>query len=132
LKGKSPNFANIEEAVHLERFRPYFRLASNTVHAGPKGAYFRLGAYDTDILLAGASNVGLQEAARLTALSLAQITSCLLALRPNLDSGVWTGVLLDLSNKVEQEAVRVMRRIEREERQLRKGQVGKRKRADLY
>ena len=131
LKRKSPNFASVEEAVHLEHFRPYFRLASNTVHAGPKGAYFRLGAYDTDILLAGASNVGLQEAARLTALSLAQITSCLLSLRPNLDSGVWTGVLLDLSNKVEEEAVRVMRRIEREERQLRKGQVVKPKRSRL-
>jgi hypothetical protein len=131
LKGKSPNFANIEEAVHLERFRPYFRLASNTLHAGPKGAYFRLGTYDTNILLAGASNVGLQEAARLTALSLAQITSCLLSLEPNLDSGVWTGVLLDLSNKVEREAVRVMRRIEREELQLRKGQVVKPKRSRL-
>lgn len=125
LKGKPPNFANIEEAVHLERFRPYFRLASNTVHAGPKGAYFRLGTYGIDILLAGPSNVGLEEAARLTALSIAQITSCLLSLRPNLDSGVWTGVLVDLSHKIEGEAVRVMRRIEREERQLRSDQVAR-------
>lgn len=125
LKGKSPNFANIEEAVRLERFRPYFRLASNTVHAGPKGAYFRLGTDEVDVLLAGPSNVGLQEAARLTALSIAQITSCLLSMRPNLDSGVWTGVLLDLSNKVEEEAVRVMRRIEREERQLRSDREAK-------
>ena len=123
LKGQAPTFANIEQAVNLERFRPYFRLASNTLHAGPKGAYFRLGAYDSNILLAGASNVGLQEAARLTALSLAQITSCLLYQNPNLDSGVWTGVLLDLSDMVEREAVRVMRRIEREERQLRNGRV---------
>ena len=74
--------------------------------------------------------MGLQEAARLTSLSLAQITSCLLCLKPNLDSGVWTGVLLDLSNKVEEEAVRVMRRIEREERQLRRGR-GEPKRAEL-
>lgn len=131
LNGKSPNFANIEEAVRLERFRPYFRLASNTVHAGPKGAYFRLGAHDTDILLAGASNAGLEEAARLSALSLAQITSRLLSLAPNLDSGVWTGVLLDLSNKVEEEAVRVMRRMDREERQLREGRIATSKRSRL-
>lgn len=127
LSGKPANFATIEQAVNLERFRPYFRLASNTVHAGPKGAYFRLGAHDANILLAGASNAGLQEAARLSALSVAQITSCLLSLAPNLDSGIWAGVLLDLSNKVEEEAVRVMRRMDREERQLRKGRIVKSK-----
>ena len=120
LKGKSPDFANIEAAVKMERFRPYFRLASNTVHAGPKGAYFRLGLLGNDVLLAGPSNVGLQEAARLTALSIAQITSCLLSLRMKVDSGVWTGVLIDLSSRVEKEAVKVMRRIEREEHQVRR------------
>ena len=124
LKGRSPDFANIEAAVQLEHFRPYFRLASNTVHVGPKGAYFRLGVLDSDVLLTGPSNVGLQEAARLTALSIAQITSCLLSLRMNLDSGVWTGVLLDLSSKIEKEAVRVMRQIEREEHQIRRRSVG--------
>lgn len=118
LNGRSPNFAVIEEAVDLHRFRPYFRLASNTVHAGPKGAYFRLGVIGPDVLLAGASNSGLDEAARLSALSLAQITLCLISLRPTLDSGVWSGVLIDLAKLIEAEAVKVQRGIERKERQL--------------
>lgn len=118
LNGRSANFAVIEEAVNLHRFRPYFRLASNTVHAGPKGAFFRLGIIGPDLLLAGASNAGLDEAARLTALSLAQITSCLLNLRPTLDSGVWSGVLIDLAQMIEAEAVKVQRGIERKERRL--------------
>lgn len=118
LKGRSPNFAVIEEAVNLHRFRPYFRLASNTVHAGPKGAFFRLGVIGSDLLLAGASNAGLDEAARLTALSLSQITSCLVSLRPTLDSGVWSGVLIDLAKMIEAEAVKVQRGIEKKERRL--------------
>jgi hypothetical protein len=116
LKGKDPSFANIEAAVKLDRLRPYFRLASNTVHAGPKGAYFQIGAMGEDILLAGPSNAGLDEAARLAAISLAQITSCLISLRPNLDSGVWSGVLIDIAFKIEAEAVRVQRKLNKDQR----------------
>lgn len=85
-----PTFAAIEEAVDLDKFRPYFRLASNTVHAGAKGTYFSLGIVDDrDVILAGASNAGLEEAGRLLALSLTQITMNLLMVHPNTDSIVW-------------------------------------------
>lgn len=121
LKNPSPTFASIEAAVDLDRFRPYFKLASNTVHAGAKGTFFRLGVLgEQDGILAGASNVGLQEAGRLAALSLAQITTVLLLIRPNTDSIIWSRVLNDLSSKVELQFVKVQRRIEREDRQLRK------------
>lgn len=119
LNKKRPTFADIEEAVQMERFRPYFRLASNTVHAGPKGAVFQLGTMGEDMVLAGASNAGLDEAARLTALSLTQVTSCLLALKPGLDSTIWTGVLIELADKVEAAFVATQRRIERQERMAR-------------
>lgn len=119
LNRKRPTFADIEGAVQMERFRPYFRLASNTVHAGPKGAFFQLGTMGEDMVLAGASNAGLDEAARLTALSLTQVTSCLLALKPGLDSTIWTGVLIDLAGKVEAAFVSTQRRLERQERMAR-------------
>jgi len=122
LKNPNPTFASIEAAVDLDRLRPYFKLASNTVHAGAKGTFFRLGVLgDQDGILAGASNVGLQEAGRLAALSLAQITTALLLIHPNTDSIIWSRVLGSLSSKVELQFVKVQRRIEREERQLRKG-----------
>jgi hypothetical protein len=121
LKNPNPTFASIEAAVDLDRLRPYFKLASNTVHAGAKGTFFRLGLLgDQDGILAGASNVGLQEAGRLAALSLAQITTVLLLIHPNTDSIIWSRVLGSLSSKVELQFVKVQRRIEREERQLRK------------
>lgn len=120
LDNPRPTFASIEAAVDLDRLRPYFKLASNTVHAGAKGTFFRLGILgDHDVILAGASNVGLDEAGRLTALSLAQITSVLLMLHPNTDSIVWCRVLLALSSRAEKQFVKIQRRIEREERQIR-------------
>ncbi len=119
LKNANPSFASIEAAVDLDHLRPYFKLASNAVHAGAKGTFFRLGVMgDQDGILAGASNVGLQEAGRLTALSLAQITTVLLLIHPNTDSIVWSRVLGNLSSKVELQFVKVQRRIERVERQL--------------
>lgn len=121
LQNPNPTFASIEAAVDLDRLRPYFKLASNTVHAGAKGTFFRLGILgEQDSILAGASNVGLQEAGRLAAFSLAQITTVLLLVHPNADSIIWSRVLGDLSSKVELQFVKVQRRIEREERQLRK------------
>lgn len=121
LGSQKPNFSDLESAVKLDAFRPYFRLASNTVHAGSKGTYFRLGILgDSELILAGASNAGLEEAGRLLALSLAQVTAVLLTLHPNTDSVVWGRVLLELSSKVEQQFLRAKRRLEREEREMQK------------
>ncbi|WP_157085047.1 DUF5677 domain-containing protein [Hydrogenophaga palleronii] len=121
LNNPNPSFASIEAAVDFSRLRPYFKLASNSVHAGAKGTFFRLGILgDQNCILVGASNVGLQEAGRLAALSLTQITMVLLLIHPNTDSIIWSRVLGELSLKVEQQFVKVQRRIERKERQLRK------------
>ncbi len=124
LKNRSPSFSQIEGAVDLDRLLPYFKLASNTVHAGPKGAVFRVGSIRTEreVLLAGASNAGLDEAGRLTALSLCQMTACLLMVEPTVDSYVWLKVLLTLSERVEGEFIKVQRRLEREEKK--RGAIG--------
>lgn len=120
LRNPRPTFASIEASVDLDRLRPYVKLASNTVHASAKGTFFRLGVQNgSDAILAGASNFGLDEAGRLVALSLSQITSVLLMLHPNTDSIVWCRVLNALSSKVEKQFIKIQRRIEREERQFR-------------
>jgi hypothetical protein len=121
LNGQKPNFANVESMVNLDKLRPYFRLASNTVHAGAKGTFFRLGIIgESDMILAGASNAGLEEAGRLLAHSLSQITAVLLMLHPNTDGLVWGRALLELSNKVELQFLKVKRKLEREEEELRR------------
>ena len=40
---KSPKFSQIEEASKIDHLRPYYKLASQNVHANPKAAYYRLG-----------------------------------------------------------------------------------------
>ena len=40
---KSPKFSQIEEASKIDHLRPYYKLASQHVHANPNAAYYRLG-----------------------------------------------------------------------------------------
>ena len=86
--GKGVNFAGIEKNISLDHLRPYYKLASHSVHAGPKGVFFRLGLDDhqSDVLLAGHSSIGLSQPGQNTTISLGQITASLSTLRPTLDS----------------------------------------------
>jgi hypothetical protein len=99
----SPNFTQIEKAVSIEKYRPYYKLASGTVHAGPKGAFFKLGltAETQHGLLAGPSNAGLEEAGRLTALTLGLISATAAVVAASIDATVWARVIYELSKDVE-------------------------------
>ncbi|MDR5657698.1 DUF5677 domain-containing protein [Halodesulfurarchaeum sp. HSR-GB] len=75
-----PSIRDLQDAVDLGHYQPYYRLASESVHGGSKGTLDRLGLLNIpdmeqpDLLLAGPSNAGLSRPGQLTALSLAQIT----------------------------------------------------------
>lgn len=99
----SPNFTQIEKAVSIEKYRPYYKLASSTIHAGPKGAFWKLGlTADTQHgLLAGPSNAGLEEAGRLTALTLGLIGATAAVVAASIDATVWGRVIYELSKDVE-------------------------------
>ena len=62
LKPRAANFAEIEAAVSFDHYRPYFKLACHSNHAGSKGIQFDLGNAlnppDSDIMLAGPSDAG--------------------------------------------------------------------------
>ena len=87
LGNKRPSLAEIERAVQLDHLRPYYRMASDNVHANSHGAFFKLGGFspDVDILLAGPSNLGLADPGHGAALSLHQITVALVSTAPTLD-----------------------------------------------
>jgi hypothetical protein len=54
---KKVTLFDIECAVEVEKWRPYYTLANHAVHADAKSIYFRIGLTDqTDVLLAGPSN----------------------------------------------------------------------------
>ncbi|MGB8993204.1 MAG: DUF5677 domain-containing protein [Desulfobaccales bacterium] len=101
LNKKRPNFRDIEEYVRLEHFRPFYKMASHNIHANPKGVFFKLGLYPTDpeILLAGPSNLGLCDPGQGTALSLLQVTICLLTYKTTVDGLIFSHVL----NRLEEE-----------------------------
>lgn len=86
LDDRQPTFEKVERAIKLGHFRPQYRLASNSVHAGPKGSFFKLGLMSQDeVLLAGPSSFGLADAGQSTAISLYQITATLVSLHPIID-----------------------------------------------
>ena len=43
LKKDRPSFADIEDAVHFEHWRPYFKMASDNTHANAHGMMFPVG-----------------------------------------------------------------------------------------
>lgn len=82
-----PNIADIEKDVELDHWRPFYKMASHSVHANPKAIRFQLGnglrPSEKEILLAGPSIAGLADPGHSTAISLHQITVALLTTRPN-------------------------------------------------
>lgn len=82
-----PTFSDIEDASGLSHWRPHYKFASDNVHANPKGMFSKLGLYSDqkNLLLAGASDTGFTDPAHSTAISLLQITTSLLTLKPNID-----------------------------------------------
>lgn len=77
LGKQSPTFGDMERVVSLGHMRPYYKLASNNIHADPQGTFFRLGTHGEEMLLAGASNAGIADPGHNVAISLHQATVCL-------------------------------------------------------
>lgn len=79
-----PPLSQLAEEVGLDHYKPYYRLASESIHGGSKGTLDRLGIINIpdveqpEVLLAGPSNAGLETPGQLTAFSLAQVTFALI------------------------------------------------------
>jgi hypothetical protein len=92
---KSVGFRALEKDVELEHMRPYYKMASQNVHAGSKGTKSRLALNECedDVLIVGQSSSGMCDPAHSTALSLMQITLNLLQISPNIDNVVLMNLL---------------------------------------
>ena len=92
---KQLSLAAIERAAQMDHFQPYYRMASDNVHANSHGAFYKLGGFspELDILLAGPSNMGLADPGHGAALSLTQITAALVSTAPTLESATELTVL---------------------------------------
>ena len=79
---KVPTFKKIEDS-QMRQFRPYYRFASQEVHAGIGGDMFQMGLHpkqEGEALLAGPSVWGLEEPGQNTAISANQILTAFLTM----------------------------------------------------
>ena len=85
---KVPTFRDLEQFVELDPMRSYYRLSSQGVHANARGITWNIQELaDVDIIMAGPSNVGLEDPAQCLLLSVAAATGILLAYATNELSG---------------------------------------------
>ena len=110
-------FDTIERCAGIGHLRPYYKMASNQVHAGPKGASFTLGSIGKrKINLVGASNAGLADAGQGALISLVQVMSALSAHKPTLDRLLGVKVLNTLVTEAAISFVAVQRKLEEDEK----------------
>ena len=123
LGKKNPRFAEIEGSIQMSHWRPYYKLASQSVHAGPRAAYFSLGLMDdTNVLLSGPSNSGFTDPAQGVALTLLQITALLLKMNSTIDSLAWMKVLARMAPNVGEAFIQRQERLDELHRRHRKAE----------
>jgi Family of unknown function (DUF5677) len=108
-------FSTIESMVEMGHMRSYYKLASNNVHANPKGIFFKLGLANAgkEILLAGPSNTGFADPATGTIVSIGQITTAFLLHSPNLDRIMACKGLLVLADEIQEAFLKVQFEVEK-------------------
>ena len=112
LNSKRPTFAAIEKAVGRSHLRPYYRLASDNLHAGIMGALYKLGTIQPGKLLLEPTPVGLEEPGQNTALTLALVLAQLLRVCPALDALVIARTALSVADEAVEQFVSVGQALE--------------------
>ncbi|HEX5504552.1 MAG TPA: DUF5677 domain-containing protein, partial [Thermomicrobiales bacterium] len=120
LGSPRPTFKQIEAAVSLQHWRPYYGMASHSVHAKPKGIAFDLGnMFPSELMLAGPSNSGLADPGQSALISLFQITTILLGLKPDVREIMAMRTIQHFVGEAERAFVEAQRQLDDEERAAR-------------
>lgn len=122
LELKKVTFKELEGAVDLTKLRPYYRLASEQVHASSRGVFARQGLIAEGpadaIPLAGPSNYGFSDTAANTASSLLLATASLNLVALTVDTAVYTLILMKWIRPLGDSFAKVQAGIERREERL--------------
>ena len=101
---KTRSFKEIEKSVKLDIFRPYYDLAVYDVYSGSNGLIFKHGIMKTKrkrvVLPVGPSNYGLADPGKSAAISLGQVTACLLSSESNIKRLVIVEALRNLVDEI--------------------------------
>jgi hypothetical protein len=117
--GSDPKFPDLAAAADRAAMHSYYKQASYNVHASPRGIAQRIGTIDEPgLLIAGATNAGLEEPAARTANTLLQMTSLLFGSNWKLDELVRIQVLINLRDEINRALIRAANRLRRDENEL--------------
>jgi hypothetical protein len=100
---KTRSFREIEKSVKLSKFRPYYELASYDLHGGQNGLILKLGIMKKNGLKSGSvgpSNYGLADPGKSAAISLGQVTACLLTFYSDIKRAVLVEALRNLVDEI--------------------------------
>jgi len=101
---KTWSLKKIEKSVELDLLRPYYDLASYNDYGGSKGLIFRLGTINSEIqnmvVPIGPSNYGLADPGKSAAISLGQVTACLLQTESTVKSLIIVEALRNLVDEI--------------------------------
>lgn len=120
LGGRASHFSEIEASLSLAHLRPYYRMASQQVHAGTKGILFGLSHDPDEVVLLGPSNGGLADPGQSIGLTLSLLTTVFLTLHPSIDLMVGVKVQASLSEVAAEEWVSAQLQLEADEAEIRR------------
>lgn len=113
------SFVDIEDAVKLSYMRPFYRVASEQVHASSRGAIMRVGLIKQNVealeLIAGPSNYGFADTAINSARSLMLVSVVLGRIASTLDINVMATIMARWSGPLMESFARAQREIEKRE-----------------
>ena len=111
---KTRSLEEIEKSVGLDNFRPYYELAGYNVYGGKNGLNFKLEVKKNKrknvVIPVGPRNYGLAEPGKSAAISLGQVTACLLLF----ESGVKRLIIVEALRSLVDEICEAFNRIEAE------------------
>lgn len=117
-------FKQIEKDVGLDHWRPYYKMASHPVHANPKSITFSLALRPRQkLLLTGPSNLGLTDPGHSAAISVHQMTSAMLGLRPGVEARLVTQMMGQLVDEIGEAFLAAQKAV------LKKGRAARKRRA---
>lgn len=116
LGKKVTGFALIEEASGIGHLRPQYKMASNWVHAQFKGTRFNIGLADASpqVMLCGPADAGFCDPGQFAAISLAQVTTCLLTHVPDVQPLLVASILSELCEDIKSALHRAHLRVEQQ------------------
>jgi hypothetical protein len=114
--GTDPKFPHLAAKADQAALHSYYKLASYNVHASPRGLEQRIGTIDDPgLLIAGATNAGLEEPASRAAATLVQLTSLFFRSNWKLDELVQIQILIDLRDETLRSLSRAANKLRRDE-----------------